>query len=146
MNRKSKTDFSSVGPSADGRIKPDVSALGNNDVLFSTPGCCYQGSGTSFSCPLVAGLVAGLRQALPQASVKEIYQRVINSASQATQPDNLLGYGIPNFTLAKDLFNFQDEFLLYPNPVKDVLRIIFKDPHDQVFTAMIFNSSGTKGV
>jgi len=137
--------FSSVGPSADGRIKPDVAAMGEQDIVISSSGNIAQGSGTSFSSPLIASLVVGLRQALPQASAKEIYQRVINSASQINHPDNLIGYGIPNFTLAKDLVAFQDDFQLYPNPVSDgQLKILFKDPRDQIFTTTIFNSAGQK--
>lgn len=140
-----KSPFSSVGPSADGRIKPDVSALGSGSVLISSSGNIESGDGTSFSSPLIACMVIGLRQALPQASAKEIYQLVINSASQAAKPDNLLGYGIPNFTSAKNLTNFQDEFEVYPIPVKEeVLKIIFKDPQEQIFTVSIFNSVGQK--
>ncbi len=140
-----RSSFSSVGPSADHRIKPDVSALGSGSIIITASGNIASGSGTSFSSPLVACLVIGLRQALPQASAKEIYQRIIVSASQATHPDNLLGYGIPNFTLAKDLVNFQDEFTLYPNPITEgQLKIIFKDPHDQTFNLLIFNLVGQK--
>jgi hypothetical protein len=144
-NSGNRSPFSSVGPSADGRIKPDVCAMGDGVAVISSTGSILTGSGTSFSSPLVACLVIGLRQALPQASAKEIYQRVILSASQATQPDNFLGYGIPNFTLAKDLLDFPDEFQLYPNPINDgLLKVLFKDPHDQVFTATIFSLAGQK--
>ncbi len=140
-----RSPFSSIGPSADGRIKPDVSALGEGDTVISSSGSIESGSGTSFSSPLITCLVAGLRQALPHASAKEIYQRVINSASQINQPDNFLGYGIPNFTLAKDLFDFSDEFQLYPNPVSESqLKIIFKDPGDVNVSVTIFNMAGQK--
>jgi len=140
-----RSAFSSMGPSSDQRIKPDVTALGEGSIVITSTGTTASGSGTSFSSPLIACLAIGLRQALSQASAKEIYQRVIISASQATHPDNLLGYGIPNFSAAKDLVDFQDEFLLYPNPVHDGhLKIIFKDPNDEVFSVMIFNSAGQK--
>jgi len=140
-----RSSFSSLGPSADGRVKPDVSAMGEGSVIISSSGGIGSGSGTSFSSPLIACLVIGLRQALPQASAKEIYQRVINSASQIGQPDNLLGYGIPNFTLAKNLLDFPDDFQLYPNPISEgLLKILFKDPLDQIFSLMIFNSAGQK--
>jgi len=140
-----RSSFSSIGPSADGRIKPDVSGLGEGSIVITSSGNIGPANGTSFSSPLIASLVIGLRQALPQASAKEIYQRVINSASQISHPDNLLGYGIPNFTVAKDLLDFQDEFQLYPNPVSDgLLKIIFKDPIDQAFTVVIFNLTGQK--
>jgi hypothetical protein len=140
-----RSPFSSTGPTSDGRIKPDVCALGEGDVVISTTGTITTGSGTSYSSPLIACLAAGLRQALPQASAKEIYKRIITSASQATQPDTLLGYGIPNFLLAKDVTNFEDEFQLYPNPVSNgQLSVIFKNPNDQLFITTIFNVSGQK--
>lgn len=140
-----RSSFSSTGPSADQRIKPDVTALGDGSIVITASGTIASGSGTSFSTPLIACLVIGLRQALPQASAKEIYQRVINSASQVNHPDNLLGYGIPNFASAKDLVDFQEEFLLFPNPLSNgPLKIIFKDPHDQNFTVAVFNSAGQK--
>lgn len=140
-----RSTFSSIGPSADGRIKPDVSGVGEGSIVITSSGNIGPANGTSFSSPLIASLVVGLRQALPKASAKEIYQRVITSASQAAQPDNLLGYGIPNFTLAKDLFDFPDEFQVFPNPVSDgLLKIIFKDPSDQAFTVIIFNLAGQK--
>jgi len=140
-----RSSFSSIGPSADGRTKPDVSAMGEGSIVISSSGGIVSGNGTSFSSPLIACLVIGLRQALPQASAKEIYQRVINSTSQINRPDNLLGYGIPNFTLAKDFLDFSDEFQSYPNPVSDGwLKIIFRDPQNQIFSVTIFNSAGQK--
>jgi len=122
-----------------------VSAMGEGSIVISSSGGIVSGNGTSFSSPLIACLVIGLRQALPQASAKEIYQRVINSTSQINRPDNLLGYGIPNFTLAKDFLDFSDEFQSYPNPVSDGwLKIIFRDPQNQIFSVTIFNSAGQK--
>ncbi len=139
-----KTNFSSVGPSADGRIKPDVSALGASNSVFGNRGCCYVGSGTSFACPLVAGLVAGLRQAFPNASAAEIYSRLVNSASQANKPDNLLGYGIPNFETARTLTDFNTEFEVYPNPTSNLLKIIFKNADGRDVKATLYNSAGQK--
>ena len=144
-NSGNQSSFSSVGPSADNRVKPDVSALGSGSIIITSAGNIGSASGTSFSSPLIACLVVGLRQAFPQASAKEIYQRVINSASQTNHPDNLLGYGIPNFTLAKNLVDFQDDFQVYPNPVSaGPLKILFKNPSDQIFTVTIFNAAGQK--
>jgi hypothetical protein len=139
-----RSTFSSIGPSSDGRIKPDVSALGEGAVVIMSSGNVGSASGTSFSSPLIASLVIGLRQALPQASAKEIYQRIINSASQASRPDNLLGYGIPNFSLAKNFLEFSNEFQIYPNPVIQELKIIFKYPIDHTFMITTFNLTGQK--
>jgi serine protease AprX len=100
----SRASFSSVGPTADGRIKPDVAAQGVGVIAaspFSVSG--YTGvSGTSFSCPLIAGVAALLLQARPTATVDEIAHALRSSASQAAAPDNLLGFGIVNAVGARD--------------------------------------------
>ena len=91
-----RASFSSVGPTADGRIKPDVAAQGVA-VTAAGPGTAsgYTSvSGTSFSCPLTAGVVALVLQARPSASVTEVEDILRATASQAGQPDNLLGWGI----------------------------------------------------
>ena len=96
-----KASFSSFGPTVDGRIKPDVVALGCRIGVASiySPRVVV-GNGTSFSSPLIAGLMAVLWQAFPEKSNREIVEAVKKSASQATQPDNQLGYGLPNFERA----------------------------------------------
>lgn len=95
--------FSSVGPTADGRVKPDVMAWGSPVSVFSGRGLVINDVGTSFSSPLVAGLVACLWQALPDKSAKEIIDLVRRSASQYQSPDNVYGYGVPNFWKAYQL-------------------------------------------
>ncbi len=94
--------FSSVGPSADGRIKPDVAAQGVSVVAAapSTASGYARVNGTSFSCPLTAGVAALLVQAQPAASVTEIGDALRSTASQAAAPDNLLGWGVVNATRA----------------------------------------------
>jgi subtilisin family serine protease len=91
-----RASFSSVGPTADGRIKPDVAAQGVA-VTAAAPGTASEYTsvnGTSFSCPLTAGVVALVLQARPTATVSEIEDVLRATASQAAQPDNLLGWGI----------------------------------------------------
>ena len=91
-----RASFSSVGPAADGRIKPDVAAQGVG-VKIARPDSnsgYTTANGTSFSCPLTAGVVALLVQANPTASVDQVFQALRSTASQAAAPDNLLGYGI----------------------------------------------------
>jgi serine protease AprX len=93
-----RASFSSVGPSADGRIKPDVAAQGVSVKIARPDGTSGYASanGTSFSCPLTAGVVALLVQANPQATVDQVFHALRSTASQASGPDNLLGYGIVN--------------------------------------------------
>ena len=94
--------FSSIGPSQDGRTKPDVVAQGAPTVLISGRGTLVHDMGTSFSTPLVCGLVACLWQALPGKTASEIMDIVRRSASQYHEPTSILGYGIPNFRKAYD--------------------------------------------
>ena len=89
--------FSGVGPTQDGRVKPDVMALGSPASLISGRGTIVRDMGTSFSTPIVAGLVACLWQALPHKTALDIINLVRQTASQHEQPDNIYGYGIPNF-------------------------------------------------
>jgi subtilisin family serine protease len=94
--------FSSIGPSHDGRVKPDVVAQGAPTVLISGRGTLVHDMGTSFSTPVICGLVACLWQALPDKTALEIIDIVRQSASQYHDPTNIYGYGIPNFRLAYD--------------------------------------------
>ena len=82
-----KSFFSSIGPSADGRIKPDLAALGSSASIIGANGIVSTSSGTSFSSPQVAGLAAGLIQAFPEMTINQIKNLMILSASQASQPD-----------------------------------------------------------
>ena len=95
-DRKS-APFCGVGPTQDGRVKPDVMALGSPASLISGRGTVIRDMGTSFSAPIVAGLVACLWQALPDKTAREIINLVRQTASQHDEPDNVYGYGIPNF-------------------------------------------------
>ena len=89
--------FSSVGPSQDGRVKPDVMAIGSPAVLISGRGSVVRDMGTSFSTPVVCGLVACLWQGLRQTTALEIIDLVRRSADQYAEPTNIYGYGLPNF-------------------------------------------------
>ena len=94
---KKNAPFSGVGPTQDGRVKPDVMALGSPATLISGRGTIVRDMGTSFSTPLVAGLVACLWQALPEMTALEIISLVRESGCSYKEPDNIFGYGIPNF-------------------------------------------------
>ena len=89
--------FSSIGPTADSRVKPDVMALGSPTAVITGRGTIIKDVGTSFSTPLVAGMVACLWQALPCKTAKDIIRLVRGSADNTATPDNIYGYGIPDF-------------------------------------------------
>ncbi len=93
---KKKSVFSSVGFTADYRVKPDVVALGSGSCVIDPRGNVRYASGTSFATPILAGLGVCLWQALPRLSNKEIIALLQQVSSQAKRPDAELGYGIPN--------------------------------------------------
>ena len=99
-----RASFSSVGPSADGRIKPDVAAQGQAVIAAgSGTSSSYRFvNGTSFSCPLTAGVAALLLQARPEATAEQVRAALRASGSQAAAPNNLLGWGIVNAPRAVD--------------------------------------------
>ena len=89
--------FSSWGPTADGRVKPEVCATGSQTALINpTNNSVIYGNGTSFACPIIAGMAACLWSAMPHATNMEIRERIIQSADRYTQPHEQYGYGIPN--------------------------------------------------
>ena len=127
--------FSSKGPSADNRIKPDLAAQGTQVAVVNASGQILRGSGTSFSCPVLAGMVAGFWQANPTLTAQQVISYLQRSGSQYATPDNLLGYGIPNFVLAYNLANpgaplstvnpatAGNQLTVYPNPTSNELYV-----------------------
>ncbi|MSP84382.1 MAG: T9SS type A sorting domain-containing protein [Flavobacteriaceae bacterium] len=118
--------FSSIGPSFDGRVKPDVMAQGLNAVLSYPSGTISTNSGTSFSGPIIAGMVASFWQAFPTFTNTQIVQFIKESSDHFTNPNPQYGYGIPNFQLALtnafSSMEFNSDLIsVYPNPVKDLV-------------------------
>ena len=106
---KKNAPFSGVGPTQDGRIKPDVMALGSPTSLISGRGSIVRDMGTSFSTPLITGLVACLWQALPEKTALEIIELVRQTSNNAKEPDSIFGYGIPNFWRAYMIGKMKNE-------------------------------------
>lgn len=102
-----RTYFSSVGPTADGRTKPDVAARGQSVKFASyTNNTGYMsGDGTSYATPLVSGAIALLLEAFPNTTPQKIREAIKNTASQADSTDNLLGWGIIDIKAAYDYLN-----------------------------------------
>jgi subtilisin family serine protease len=114
---------SSKGPSPaiDGIIKPDVAAMGSNTSVILPSGAVGTASGTSLAAPIITSLVTGIWQHYPSLTNKELLDIVRQSGSQASTPDNLLGYGIPNYLTVETLLQYlrENPFRVYPNPVID---------------------------
>ena len=143
--------FSSVGYTVDGRVKPDVTAVGQGTVSVSiSSGKIIHINGTSFSNPTMAGAVAVLRQANPEASTSAIRDALRRSASHYSKPDSLTGYGIPNLYLAHILLNNneiglafpEEEIKIFPNPVgSEHAFVLFNVPDEQTVELRIIDES-----
>src|SRR5690606_17512810 len=86
-----------VRPTADQRIKPDVTAQGAATVFSNQNGNITAGNGTSFSAPIISGLAACLWSAYPELTNVQLKHLIKQSAHLHQNPNNYLGYGIPNF-------------------------------------------------
>jgi len=145
--------FSSQGPTSDGRIKPNVVAMGYQTVIQDVSGQVIVGNGTSFSAPVITGLSACLWQSLPNMTNMEIIDRIQQSSHQYSHPDNMLGYGIPDFARAANISNLNQDnkninFLIkaFPNPFTDQFSIYLDSQNPQFYLKKIeiFNLLGEK--
>ncbi|MFK5856659.1 MAG: S8/S53 family peptidase [Bacteroidota bacterium] len=146
-----RASFSSIGPTADGRIKPTVMACGEGATIATgTNGVSTWGNGTSFSSPIMAGMSICLWQAHPEMSIMELQEAIKQSGSFANDPDDYMGWGIPNFygadSILTSVFNpvYIDNFVsANPNPFKDKIVIdVNIDSADNV-TIELINMSGS---
>ncbi|MEZ4788336.1 MAG: S8 family serine peptidase [Flavobacterium haoranii] len=140
------SSFSSIGPSIDGRVKPDVAARGSSSTVSNSAGNIIAASGTSFSSPILAGSVASFWSALPNLTAAQVIDFVKQSADQYTAPDIYKGYGVPDFQLALTLttenFTNNADVKIYPNPFTNVLTIYLSNNNVEDFS--IYNQLGQK--
>jgi len=120
--------FSSYGPSYDQRIKPEIAALGYPTAVQSLNGGIEFGAGTSYSTPVIAGLVACLWQALPHYTSHQLIDLIVSHASNFNNADNSLGHGVPNFnaslkTNINKVMEAGMEWNISPNPFSNYLLI-----------------------
>ena len=147
-----KADFSSIGPTADGRLKPNVSAMGYGIMVARVRDYKVKlGYGTSFSSPLIAGMVASLWSAFPDKTNDEIIEAIELCGNQASRVDNKLGYGIPDFYKAYLLLNGSHEttYSIYPNPLtvfpktsSNELEIIFLGKETELSKLYVYDVLG----
>ena len=130
--------FSSYGPSADGRVKPDLCATGRDAAYVHPDGSIRTGNGTSFSSPILCGAATSLWSAHPNQPAWAIRRALIESASQWAAPDTVRGFGIPDLWAAHlalgggapDATSGGTGVLVYPNPVpasSSGLRVVFTE-------------------
>jgi serine protease AprX len=93
-------NFSSRGPTADGRIKPDFAALAVGDYVAISGGTYSGSEGTSFSAPLIAGGIALLLEGHPTWKLVDVITNLKRASSNFNLPNNSIGWGIPNFASA----------------------------------------------
>jgi serine protease AprX len=142
--------FSSIGPSFDGRIKPDVMAQGQASVLANAnTGAVTTANGTSFSGPIMAGMIATFWDAVPGLTNQQVVDFVKQSADKFTAPNAQYGYGIPDFSLALanamlGVSKVSDaKFAFYPNPAQQQVMIVFPQGYQNA-TVALYNTLGQK--
>jgi hypothetical protein len=145
-----RASFSSIGPTYDGRIKPDVMAMGQNTAIASGSSNFSSGNGTSFSSPVMAGMSACLWQANPTFTNVQIKAALMQSGNNAVNPDAYYGHGIPDFVIAASVLTTiqQDDVMhrdalirLSPNPFTKDIQLQLVQEH-QSFTASVIDLTG----
>lgn len=143
-NTGAYASFSSIGPTSDNRVKPDVTGQGVFTVNANQFGMISAGSGTSFSTPVVTGLAACLWEAFPDLTNEELMQYIRESSDMYNNPNTQKGYGIPDFYQAYQILStkkeYKNEFSVYPNPTTDFLYFSINDNLNRTFK--LFDISG----
>lgn len=129
----SPAEFSSRGPTADGRIKPDIVAPGQGVWSARPANGMFAGrDGTSLATPLVSGVCALLLQELPSLRPKQIIGLLRRTASQTGNPNNDVGWGMVRAAHAVEMpgVYYAPEIEAWPNPAEDSVRIVTPDTTD----------------
>ena len=136
-------DFSSYGPSADWRVKPEVCAVGVQAKVINPNDYIMSANGTSFATPLLAGLAAALWSALPDENAMQIRERIIRSADRYNKPDKYqYGYGIPDAWKALHMNTGEETITTITQPKDEAKKIIRGDQILIVRYGHIYNLAG----
>ncbi|MDP5169857.1 MAG: S8 family serine peptidase [Bacteroidia bacterium] len=149
--------FSSRGPSGDGRIKPDIVAMGVGNSFYYPDGRIRVGSGTSFSCPMVTGLAACLMQKHPELSAWDVHRTLIQSGDRYETPDMVYGHGLPSASRFEAILgdsplpngeyaDFRSgDLIVYPNPATHVIHVAWIAPVSPIgYDIVLIDASGRR--
>ena len=134
--------FSGFGPSQDGRVKPEVMALGVSTPYPRFDGRVGRGNGTSFASPILCGAAASLWQAHPSATAQQVRQAILESAHLYSMPNDSMGYGIPDMWKAHLWLTDQGQgssgsnganVVVFPNPAS---------PHETLRWTLVGGAEG----
>ncbi|MEO8666191.1 MAG: S8 family serine peptidase, partial [Ignavibacteria bacterium] len=152
-----RAGFSSIGPTADNRIKPDVMALGVSNYAARSGsgnfGYSTNSTGTSLACPMVAGVCALILSANPNLTPLQVKDILRNTSDNSSNPGNLKGWGIVNAMSAVELalelgtLNFPGDFVLtqnFPNPFNPSTTFRFSLKKSANVSLIIFDVRGRK--
>ncbi|GBL35987.1 hypothetical protein EMGBS15_15820 [Filimonas sp.] len=140
---------SGYGPTFDGRIKPDGCAMGKSSMLIG--GNCLPGTsnGSSFASPMLCGSIACLWQSTPSLTAFQLRRIVRMCSDHYTNPNNTIGYGVPNFELAHSILtgtsevrNIDFTFSFYPNPCDGHFTVRSYDPSIENVAYSLYDLSG----
>ncbi|MFO7671171.1 MAG: S8 family serine peptidase [Bacteroidales bacterium] len=141
--------FSSRGPSFDGRVKPELVAMGRSTGIQYINGGLARGSGTSFSAPVMTGSVASLWQAFPEIPAREMIQMIRNTGDRFYNPDATYGYGIPSFARAYRIisssrlkYSSGGGMHLWPNPAGNLIHINLKGTAEGEYLLSLYDING----
>lgn len=140
-------NFSSVGPTADGRIKPNVVCQGAGTAIMNGNGNVGYGSGTSYSSPLMAGACASFMSAFPDLTNMQVIERLQASANRYALPTDEYGYGIPNFIdaylEAKGIqIDVNSQLTIMPNPASSEINVYVHGLEDDLVTIILSDITG----
>jgi subtilisin family serine protease len=152
-SEENRTNFSSVGPTYDGRIKPDVMAMGQSTYIATTTDTASYGlaSGTSFSCPLTAGAVGLLIEGHPDWSPVQVIDALRGTATQSDSPDTLMGWGIVQAYdamysqqqgIEEDEVTSRQLVCAFPNPVARGTNLSYSVPFASRVRLAVYDPSG----
>jgi len=148
----SPSDFTSYGPTADNRQKPDISAMGTATAYINTSGALYSGNGTSYSSPVMAGMFACFLQyaktIFSTFNIQTLIQSAKQSANLYSNPTYRLGYGIPNFQTASAFLpaniqvqkQVENELQLFRNKGSNLMIVNYNS--NEPTTLSLFSLSG----